>query len=175
MLIERGSSPQIQVHLYDQYGYSLLEMAGVWRTLDFAISLPGFESVSHVKIHVHASPSAGALLPGGVLEGIPDDDDKEDEEQETMSGGAVGDLGILPTPPVDGWLQGITLHIDTSVKFEVDDYIVLSTYIFIMLRPYAETRMYEDDKTMDCPKLRMTAAQPDILLGLTAAVSCLDH
>lgn len=166
--------PQIQVHLYEQYGYSLLEMAGVWRTLDFALSLPGFENVSHIEVCVHASPQKGAMLPGGVLEGIPEDHKEEpEEEQADLGGRSAKDSVALPTPPVDGWLQGITLHIDKSVKFEVNDFIVLSTYIFIMLRPYAVTRMYEDYAHMECPMLEMTTSRLDILLGMTAAVRSL--
>jgi hypothetical protein len=173
MLIHQSdSSPHMQVHLYGQYGYSLLEMAGVWRTLDFAISLPGFENVSHVKVCVHASPREGAMLPGGVLDGMPDEDEEgSEEEREELEGRSAEDLVTLPTPPVDGWLKGITLHIDKSVKFEINDFIVLSTSVFIMLRPYAITRMRKDDGTMECPTLDMTTARLDILLGMTAAVS----
>ncbi|KAJ9098561.1 hypothetical protein QFC20_005903 [Naganishia adeliensis] len=170
-LDQRGTYCTVRVHLYAQYEYSMLDMAGVWRTLDVARSLPGFESISDININVLSNP--GEAAPGlvGPLNVSPDSDIEEegDEDDDDASDDAVDPFAILPTPPIDGWLKSINLNIDDSVKLEIHDYIILSTHMMAILRPYAVMRLEKEDEKMECAAFRMFGLQTDVLLAFTAS------
>lgn len=171
-MIHHDDSPEIQVHLYDRYGYSLLGMSGVWQMLDLATSFPPFESVSDVEIYIHASPRVGAMqqLRGLLDTSLESDIEEERDDEEEDSDSALAEMDILFTPPVAPWLEGVLLNIDKSIKLEVDDYIILSKHNMILLRSYAVMRRAEGDATMTPPQINMSASHADVLLGFTAAV-----
>lgn len=176
----RGKSSTLQLHLYGQYRYSMMEMADVWWMLDLATSFPSFEAVTGIDMHIHANPRVGASRPGGMLhDALSDDGQGEGDVEPARASGTeedLSDLGleklsILPTPPVDGWLRTINLKIDHSIKFELDDYVVLSTHVMIFLRPHATMRLEMNDDTIQNPTLNMPSVQKDVMLGMGASVS----
>jgi hypothetical protein len=104
----RGKSSTLQLHLYGQYGYSMMEMADVWWTLDLATSFPSFEAVSEIDMHIHANPHVGASRAGGMLhDELSDDGQGEGAAEPASASGTEEDLShlglekmsILPTPP----------------------------------------------------------------------------
>ncbi|KAJ9091939.1 hypothetical protein QFC20_007505 [Naganishia adeliensis] len=137
---------KIQVHLYAQYGYSKSDMAGMWRTLAVVRNLSGFEDVTEIDLNIHSRPGQA-------------------------NDGPVAHMANLPTPPIDGWLCTIVLQIDDSVQLKVNDYLVLSTHVITMLRPYAVMRLEREDETMECPEFRMFGLRMDVLLANTAVVT----
>lgn len=169
-IIQHGTFCRIEVYLYDRYRYSLEEMLGLFRTMDVARSLPGFESVSEVDINVHSHLGETATALGGQLDPASDDE-QEDEDSNAASSIPSEHFANLPTPPVNGWLQAINLNVDDSVKLDVKDYLILSTHVMVMLRPYAVIRLEKQDDKMGCPEFRMFGLQTDVLLAFTAAVS----
>lgn len=169
-LNDDGTFGSIEVHLYDQYQYSLAEMEGMWQTIDVARHLPGFESAFEIDMYVHARPDGTATALGGGI-GAPVDSEQEGDDGHVARRIPSERFANLPTPSVDVWLQAITLNIRNAVKLEFCDYLVLSTHIMVMLRPYAVTRLEKGDDKMGCPKFRMFSLQTDVLLNFTAAVS----
>jgi hypothetical protein len=168
----KHTSPAIQLHLFEKYGYSLEDMASVWRALDIAKSLPTFEDVTEISIHVHSRPQLSAMGPGGMLDSDEYRKSKEASDDGSDDGSSsYSGPGILFTPPIDAWLSAISLYVDDTNKLEVDDYIVLSTNIMIFLRPYAVERLNQKDHTAEAAEFTIADLEIPAMLSFAAAVS----
>ncbi|KAJ9120337.1 hypothetical protein QFC24_005291 [Naganishia onofrii] len=139
-LVTHKGPPRIEVHLLKNYGYGMIHMASLWRALDLATSYPTFLGIDKITIVIHSPPQSAATQPGGMLSSSryrEADEQEDDSESETSDEELVGLLQFCPLLPLtDG--------------FE-EDYMVLCTYLMILLRPYAMARLAEGEETRPKP------------------------
>lgn len=174
-LVTHKGPPRIEVHLLKNYGYGMIHMASLWRALDLATSYPTFLGIDKITIVIHSPPQSAATQPGGMLSSSryrEADEQEDDSESETSDGELVGPLSILPTPPVDGWLRRVDVRIAGAFVFQEEDYMVLCTYLMILLRPYAVARLAEGEETRPKPaSLCIEKLDTVALMTFTAGVS----
>ncbi|KAJ9108214.1 hypothetical protein QFC19_002461 [Naganishia cerealis] len=171
-LIATKSSSEIQVHLFEKYGYSMWDIASLWRTMNLVIFYPAFKKVQEITICVHSRPASSAMQSDGLLDSPRYRETFESAEDESQTSNDVSDVdpGVLPTLPVDPWLQGIKVQIDENVMLEVDDYAVLCSNIMVLLRPYAMARLaIEDSGEMRPPSLFIGNLDTPVLLAFAAS------
>ncbi|KAJ9092565.1 hypothetical protein QFC21_006796 [Naganishia friedmannii] len=118
-------------------------------------------------------PSLVRATTGGLLD-LPrwrDADELEtDTQSEASDDSLVGEERTLPTPPVGVWLREIAVRIMPDVTLEVDDHIVLSTHLVMLLRRYAVARVAEDDiLDLEPPCFRIGDLDMSVMLLLAVA------
>lgn len=132
--------PQVQIHLFGEYGYSQADMGTVRQALSLVKRLPAFKGIAGILVAVLATPnnlpdaSPGGSRPLSRSNVENDTETTGDTKANDSIQGSSDDFGV-------DWLQHIGFSIDDSAHLDANKRIVIWHHVSDFVRPYARQRI----------------------------------
>jgi hypothetical protein len=164
---------RISVALHKAYGYSMADMDGLLGTLEFAMTTPGFDTVTEISMAILHSPLAtAAQLRESVdvfFSPFGSGKAKEAGIHDTKAR-RLDRFAMLSSSPIASRLCGIGLDTEDSAALGGKDHAILTTHIMMLLRPYAMARLERNGANMEIASFTMCGLLGDSMLAITEAV-----